>query len=121
MSEEFWLDEQVAPQSADPLFQLMLERGELDDDDEDAEDVRLGVRQQAMLSAWINDAYSHDLEASEDTTAERVSKCLSNAVRRSAKYLSLQIEQGKMTLSEAIERLTKFVDRDEAVTLLLGE
>jgi hypothetical protein len=118
MEDTFWLDEQVAPQSADPLFQLMLERGEVDEDT-DTEDLRLGLRQQAILSAWIE--HSHEVEESNDHS-EAVARVLQRSVERSTKILRNRISKGQCSFEDALTKLMKLgVDRDESVALLIGE
>ena len=118
MEDTFWIDEQVAPQSADPLFQLMLERGEVDED-ADTEDLRLGVRQQAMLAAWIE--HSHEVEESNDHS-EAVARVLQRSVERSTKILRNRISKGQCSFEDALTKLMKLgLDRDESVTLLIGE
>jgi hypothetical protein len=119
MQDTFWLDEPVAPSSSDPLFLLMLERGEVEDL-ADTEDLRLGVRQQAMLSAWIE--YSHSVEETECISEDKVCRTLHNAVLRTTARLLKRIETGQISLADALTQLSKLgVERDEAVTLLIGE
>lgn len=119
MEDTFWLDEQVAPQSADPLFQLMLERGEVDED-ADTEDLRLGVRQQAMLTAWIE--HSHEVEESVECSDDALTEATQRKIERAARVYKRSINAGLLTELDAIEKMQRLgCDPSEAWLLIKGE
>jgi hypothetical protein len=118
MSDEtFWLDEGVTPMVYDPLYALMLERGEIEDI-EDIIDVRLGVRDQAQLQRFVAQAYCAEEQESE-CDAESVQRTLQRRMARTVKLLTVRIERHETSFEAAMQYLIKLgVERDEAIELL---